>query len=412
MQNKHNILYVHYGDNWLRGSEHCLINLLQQLDSQRYRAYLWTNNPALHHVANRNDIPSCLSEFSVLLGWHTPKLNAKQWYQQVKQGIQLVKDYQIDLIHVNSGAPCQWMCLVGRLLGVPVITQLHSDYPLRDRLTLGLHLSPTIITVSEAISRNLISDGYPSSRLHVIHNGIDTKALERCPAIDVKQQLGIDEHSYLLATVGSLIYRKGVDRIIEAIGVLSHDFPQLHLVVIGDGPEKARLARQARHAKIDKQVHFVGEQSKVQSWLKGGVDAFISGARSEAFGLVVAEAGLAGLPIIAPNTGGIPEIITHNETGYLYENDKPYAIHSALRAVMNANAINPHMGSAAQKHIQQHFTLTSNCRAIESIYQASLLSRNTRHNTLDNAEKPSWFSGLRPLRHLPNTLVNMRGSHG
>lgn len=428
MQNKHNILYVHYGDNWLRGSEHCLINLWSELDRRQYRPFLWTNNPALHHVALRNDVQSKLDIFPILLGWSNSRFNVMGWLKLIQHGLKMVKENRIDIIHVNSGAPCQWMCLVGRLAGIPVVTQLHSDYPLRDRLTLGLHLSPRIITVSKAISTNLIQDGYPADQLSVVHNGIDTgiapsSSIEQAPlsnastlrksvyveqAVNVRQKLNIADNATVFVTVGSLIHRKGVDRVINALFELHDKHPNLHLVVIGEGDEKETLKSHAKALELNNRIHFVGEQDNVHSWLTGGVDGFISAARSEAFGLVVAEAGMAQLPIIAPHTGGIPEIITDGQTGILYSNTAEFGLTDAIKTFLD-NQTNPSqpnqvMAMNAQQHIKNEFTLNINYQKIEAIYQKAL----NENKNLTGESQPSWFSGLRPLRRLPNTLM-MRG---
>ncbi len=416
MQNRSNILYVHYGDNWLRGSEHCLINLLSQLNRDQYRPFVWTNNPALHHVALRNDLFSKLNTFPLLLGWSNSRFDVFGWVKLVHSGLKMVKDNSIDLIHINSGAPCQWMCLVGRLAGIPVVTQLHSDYPLRDRLTLGLHLSPRIITVSEAISKNLMQDGYPAKQLNVIHNGIDTQQsnpatainVEPAKRLDVKRHLGIAREDTVFVTVGSLIHRKGVDRVINALFQLQQSNSHLHLVVIGEGCEKETLISHAKSLQLHNQIHFVGEQNNVQSWLTGGVDAFVSGARSEAFGLVVAEAGLAQLPIIAPYTGGIPEIITDGDTGILYSNSNEFGLTDALARFLagqnDKQQPNKAMASNVHDHIHRNFTLEINCKKIEQVYQQALT--DYEHQNL--GAKPPWLSGLRPLRRLPYTLM-MRG---
>ena len=372
---KKNILYVHYGDNWLRGSEHCLINLVTSLDSGSYRPFIWTNNRPLHELMLREGFQSFLSEFSLLLGWNKPKWSVSGWAKLVQEGYRLVKQHQIDLIHINSGAPCQWMVLVARLCRIPMVTQLHCAYPLRDRLSLGLHLSPKIITVSHAITHNLLADGYDHTRLAVIHNGIDIDKLDSAVSIDTKATLGLAKQSFLLATVGSLIPRKGVDRLIRCVSRLVPEYPDLHLLVIGDGPQKEALISLARYLDVSGHIHFVGEQSNVQSWLRGGADAFISGARSEAFGLVIAEAGLAGLPIIAPNVGGIPEVVRHNHSALLYEGKPIRSITSQITRVLESASLRIQLGSNARRSAVNRFSLQANTRAIMQHYRQQLSER-------------------------------------
>ncbi|MCX9562228.1 glycosyltransferase, partial [Vibrio cholerae] len=178
-----NVLFVHYGDNWIRGSERCLIDHLLHLDRSRFLPFLWTNNPMLHEEISKMGIHSVLSPFPILLGWKAPRFQLFGWWNLVNTAKTLIKNCKIDLIHVNSAAPCQWIGKAANETGTPWLAQLHSDYPARDRLTLALHRVPNIIAVSYAITDKLMSDGYPAERIHVIHNGIDTERLEPLPAM-------------------------------------------------------------------------------------------------------------------------------------------------------------------------------------------------------------------------------------
>lgn len=120
----------------------------------------------------------------------------------------------------------------------------------------------------------------------------------------MRQQLGIDSSAFVLATSGSLIHRKGVDLIIDSLHKLDAVMLNIHLIVIGEGEERAQLEQQANHLQLHNNIHFLGERDNVVGLLKSGMDAYISGARDEAFGLALIEASLAKLPVIAPMVGG------------------------------------------------------------------------------------------------------------
>lgn len=403
MENKKNILFVHYGDNWIRGSEMCLIRLFKHLDRDLFVPHLWSNSQALHTHVSERDIFSQHSEFSLLAGWSRPRCDVSGWYHLVKQGLNLIRRNNIDLIHVNSGAPCQWMCLVAKLCNIPLITQLHSDYQLRDRMSLGLHFSPNIICVSKAISLNLINEGYPQNRVSIIHNGIEADISKSAP-LNVKAKLNLKESDFVLATVGSLIERKGVDRLISAVKLLEHHYPDLHLVVIGDGEQRDELAQQVAKLHLMKRIHFVGEQTNVANWLSGGVDAFISGARTEAFGLVLGEAALAGLPIIAPSTGGIPEFITHNDTGILYENCGVAPIVHAIETLLDDQPLQKKLGTNAFNYVSTQLSIERNTQAIQSLYLAKIAQ--------SSVPKISLLDGLKPLKSIINHVPSTGGHHG
>lgn len=384
MNNYKNILFVHYGDNWIRGSEACLINLIASLNKAKFRPVVWSNCEPLTEHFKKQSIPTVYTPFKLLLGWSAPRFNLYQWGVQLKQAISLIKQHDIDIVHINSGAPCQWMCIAAKLCGIPVVTQLHSDYQLRDRFTLGLHLSPNIACVSHDISKGLLDDGYPQDQLCVIHNGV---VQHRTTNRNVRAELNIPKSSFVFITVGSLIVRKGVDLIIQSLNRIQGE-KDAHLVVIGDGEDRDNLIALVNDLGVTCKVHFVGEREDVADWLCSDVDAFISGARYEAFGLVLAEAGLAKLPVIAPRVGGIPEFIHHNRTGLLFDPSNPIdEMCLQMTRLMSDAALRTDL--SAQLHHLSHSKLTveANTQQFERLY-----SKVIRKN-----DSSSLLNGLKPL---------------
>ncbi|MCK6264946.1 glycosyltransferase [Vibrio sp. ZSDE26] len=389
MMSTKNVLFVHCGDDLIRGSEQCLLDLVSNIDRSRFNPFVLTNNPSFHEELLSLGIHSELETFSILLGWSSPRFNVKAWLRQVKQAKAYVKKANIDLIHVNSGVPCQWMYTVAKVTNTPMVAQLHSDYSVRDRVTLGLHYSPKIIAVSKAITHQLIKDGYPQDRLSIVHNGIDVKRLDNQKTVDVKKELNIDESTFTFATVGSLTHRKGVDRLLLALRHLVLEYPNVHLVIIGDGPQRDNLEQQVDYLKLSEHVHFVGEKRNVVGWLKG-VDGFVSGARQAANGLVTAEAALASLPVIAPFEGGIPEILTHKKNAIFYKNSGTNPIVNAMRAVVKNRKSAKSVGRLAREHILEAHTAVHNVRAIENIYTQTI-SDNQQPTT-------SFWQAMSPIK--------------
>jgi glycosyltransferase involved in cell wall biosynthesis len=192
-----------------------------------------------------------------------------------------------------------------------------------------------------------------------------------------------------------------MDRVICAVAALRSSHPDLHLLVIGEGPSRAALILLSQQLGIAEQVHFIGQQRMVQSWLRGGIELFVSGAREEAFGLVLAEAALAGIPVIAPKVGGIPEVLLHQDSALLYNSNQPeqmaYQITRLLNDKTEANAL----AESALQRVRQHFSLTENTRQLTRLY----------NQLLDNypqwPPQPGLLSCLKPLKaislsHLTN----------
>ena len=370
------ILFVHYGNDWIRGSEHCLLDLIEQCPSQGFEPHLWTNNTSLHELVKGKNINTKKDSFPLLFGWLKPKFNISAWVGLVFKACRIIKKNRIDMIHVNSGAPCQWMIIASRLMNVPLVTQLHSPYPARDRVTLGLHLSPHTIAVSRYVGGQLTREGYPKQRLSTIHNGIDATKLMEQTKVDSKAAIGLPDDCTLFATVGSLIYDKGMDRLITAIQNLNMEYADTHLLVIGDGPMRYELERLAKTLYVENKIHFVGEQNNVVGWLKG-CDAFVSGSRREAFGLAIAEATLANIPVIAPREGGIPEFIHHGVTGLLYPNHGTTPIAKMMTVLLEHKKFGQQLSKEAHQHITRHFDISVSSQKIFHLYRQLLIQHQT-----------------------------------
>ncbi|YCO05187.1 glycosyltransferase [Vibrio sp. VNB-15] len=387
------ILYVHYGDNWIRGSEVVLLDLLSRVDRDQFEPFVWTNCEPLIEKCHELGIKTKHSTFKLVGGWRTPRWDISGWNSLIKEGSELIEKHNIDLVHVNSGAPCQWMCLATRMNHIPLVTQLHCHYLLRDRFSLGLHMSPKLICVSKDIGREIIRDGYPEENLHVVHNGV---SLDRsAEPVDVKDYLGIPKKAFTFLSVGSLIKRKGFDRLIRAIHMHNYHQNNPHLVIVGDGEERESLKQLTLELGVEDRVHFVGEQSNAGAWMTGNVDAFISGAYEEAFGLVVGEAALAKLPIVAPRTGGIPELFQHNHSALLYPNQGMAGLLNSIQRMLDDAPLRHQLAQNAYHYATQHLTISASVNAIESIYHGELAQEPVVSMPASNCMKPV----LRWLKH-------------
>jgi len=85
------ILFVHYGDNWIRGSEKCLLDLIHYLDNRQYQPYVWTNNPALLNELDKSYVPGEASDFALLLGWKAPKYDVTEWFRLFKKACAIIE---------------------------------------------------------------------------------------------------------------------------------------------------------------------------------------------------------------------------------------------------------------------------------------------------------------------------------
>lgn len=392
MNRKKTILFVHYGDDWIRGSERCLIDLICHLDRSQFLVLVWCNSKVLHDELTRLNITSIRSRFSILLGWKKPFFDIKNFFHLVNTGIHLINEYHIDIIHSNSGAPNQWMALASRIKHIPLLTQLHAPYLLRDRLSLGLHNNTHLVGVSHSVTKAFKSDGRDHSTMSVIYNGID---IEHLLATDVEHRIENKAHYkgdhdvfhrhemdnpplIKLATIGSLIHRKGIDLCIRAVADLAEKGFRCSLTVIGEGHERFALESLSRQLGVMQSVHFVGEHSNPIAMLRKGIDIYIACPRDEAFGLTLAEAGLAKLPVIASRVGGIPEVVVHNKTGVLIEPNNHLALSSAVLTLIKNPQRRKYLGENGFKRVIKKFSIHRNQAEFADLYNRLIVENRMR----------------------------------
>jgi len=372
------ILFIHYGENAIRGSERCLLDLVRHLDRKIFTPVVWCNSERLADEVEKLNIKVIKSDFQILLSGHTSRFDFRSFYKTIKAGLKIVSAEKIDLIHANSGAPNQWMNIVARIRGLPLLSHLHARYPLRERLALGLLWPSLTVGVSQPVIDQLIQDGLGRGSVKVIPNGIDTELQDQVNAIDIRKLLSIPGHQHVIMTTASLINRKGIDLLIQAIAHLLASRLSVHLVIADDGPLKASLVAMVNEYKLAANVHFLGECKHVPALLRGGVDVFVSGSREEVFGLVLAEAGLASLPVVAPRVGGISSVIEHGVTGLLVEPDSSRSIANAVLRLLNQPGLRRQYGEAGREKVLRDFNMKNYVGRFQSTY-LDLINNQHRH---------------------------------
>jgi len=366
------VLFVHYGDNWVRGSEQCLLDLLLFLDRKLFYPVVWCNSQRMYLEILALKIEVVCEPFPLLLGWQKPFWDVKGFMRLIRRGKALVDHYNIQLIHSNSGGPCQWLNFIARSRKLPLVAHLHSHYLIRDRLTLGLTQVSHVIAVSPPVAGQLTEIGMPRERITTIANGINRQKFIRARSTNLRTLLKLDKQDFVLFSTGSLIHRKGMDILIAATAFVRQSGIPAKLIIAGSGSEQANLARQINSLGLAKDVFLLGERPDLPALLKGGVDIFVSGAREEAFGLVLAEAALNAIPVIAPAVGGIPFVIRHKQTGLLIPPDDPQTMAEKIIQLYRDPALRLSLGLAGEKHARENFLVAGYVGNIQACYLSLL----------------------------------------
>jgi glycosyltransferase involved in cell wall biosynthesis len=180
-------------------------------------------------------------------------------------------------------------------------------------------------------------------------------------------QLGLEPGAIYVVSVGRLVRRKNLTALITALGRLGRD--DVHLLVIGDGPEETGLAALAEGLGLSGRVQFRGfvpHETKYQ--LLCAADIFALPSLHEAFGLVYLEAMHCGLPVIAARPGGHEDYLDEGRTGFLVAPDDVVALESALARLVGDPALRARM-SAHNRKVAQRFTVAAAAERYEGLFE-------------------------------------------
>lgn len=296
----------------------------------------------------------------------------------------IIRTEKPSVLHVNSSKAGGVGTLLGRLLFVPrVIFTAHGwafneDRPKWQKIIIKfLHwftilLSHRTIAVSNVLFEQLNWPGV-EKRTKVLHPGRNIGAMYETNEAREKLQELIPDKSLTqtndliwLGTVGELHPIKRQALLIECLALIHQDYPKLRLLIIGEGSERTNLETLIKEKGLTNKIFLLGNVSEAARLLKAFC-IFLFPSKSEAYGYVVHEAGLAGLPVVATNVGGIPEIIEHDVSGLLVPEGDLSAFKEALLKILNDQTLQKTLaGNLKDKMLAR--SLTKMVLATEALY--------------------------------------------
>jgi glycosyltransferase involved in cell wall biosynthesis/peptidoglycan/xylan/chitin deacetylase (PgdA/CDA1 family) len=287
------------------------------------------------------------------------------------------------IVHTHAFTAAAWGRLAAVLAGRPrVVVHEHSAFSLDSALhrTVDRALAPFTdrwVPVSEALAQDLARVlRLPIPRVVTIRNGLPHPAPS--PPVDapaLRRELGAERFDPLVGTVGRLERRKGLEVLLQACRDLSEVWPDLGLVLVGEGPEQEILERQARDLGLGDRVVFAGRREDVSRVLSA-LDVFALPSHTEGLSIALLEAGAAGCPIVATDVGGNPEVIDDRRSGVLVPAGDPRALAEGLAVVLGDRDRARALGEAASRTVRERFSSAGMVQGIEDLYIDLLHPRN------------------------------------
>jgi glycosyltransferase involved in cell wall biosynthesis len=184
---------------------------------------------------------------------------------------------------------------------------------------------------------------------------------------EARRALGLDAGAFVVTGVGRLVPVKGFDLLVDALPALVAAVPETHVVLIGDGPERAALERRAADLGVGERLHLLGARTDVARCLSA-TDVLAAPSRNEGMGRVLVEAMALGIPVVAAAVGGIPDVIVDGECGRLVPPDDAAALAAALADLGRDRALASALGAAAVSRAER-FSLAMGERRLLELYE-------------------------------------------
>jgi len=240
--------------------------------------------------------------------------------------------------------------------------------------------SDACVAVSPAVGEYLTSVTHvPPRKITVITNGVLAPRMPDPAELgELRRSVGLSEDAFVVGSVGRLDddAHKRYSDLLRAVSLLAPDVPKLQLLLVGGGRLRQYYENLARELGIAERVVFAGLRSDVER-MYALMHVFALVSDREAFGLVVPEAMLCGLPVVATAVGGLRDIVDDMRTGILVPPRSPARVAAALRTLHDNPELRASMGSAGTERARRHFSAERYAADVARFYER-LFERRAR----------------------------------
>lgn len=306
-----------------------------------------------------------------------------------------IHSLNLDIIHTQTEFSLGFLGkFISTTQGIPLVHTYHTMYEDYVHYIAGGHLITAemarefskffcngtcdVIVPTKKTEDLLLSYGV-TTPISIIPTGIDTShfSKENFTAeeiLELRHTLGLDADTPVVLSIGRVAKEKSIDVLIKALPSLLEKIPAVKMVIVGEGPEKVNLESLAKSLGVENHIIFTGGKpwTEIGKYYQLG-NVFCSASVTETQGLTFAEAMAAGVPVVAKNDPCINNIITHNMTGLLFEDQEELS--KLLYQVLTDKSLQNRLSKAGMETMKK-LSADSFCTYVEALYEKILQSGN------------------------------------
>ena len=230
-----------------------------------------------------------------------------------------------------------------------------------------------IIAISEGVKKVLVEGGVDPENIEVIPSGIDFSPFDEDSLIStfknyLRREFSFAPDDYLVGIVAHLSDHKGHEYLIQATNILKEHSAKIKMIIVGEGPLRMKLDRQAKESDVEDIVFFLGFRKDVPKILSS-LDLFVLSSYLEGMGSSILDAMACRLPVVATRVGGIPEVVIHRETGLLVPPRNPSALARAILKLYYNRTLASRLGQRGYELVHKRFSAEAMAGKVVRLYE-------------------------------------------
>jgi sugar transferase (PEP-CTERM/EpsH1 system associated) len=292
--------------------------------------------------------------------------------------VRILRQYCPHIVHTRNWGAIEAV-VAAKLAGVPVV--IHSEHgyevdmfaglPMRRRLfrRAAYAMGDAVFALTKELRNFHARQAWVSPEsIGVIYNGVDTERFAPCEKtrLTMRKELGLPGQSFVIGSVGRLVPIKDHATLLKAAALLAGKGIDVRVLLVGQGPEREKLEHLAAEPLRGK-VCFAGDSGRVPEMLNA-MDVFVLPSLNEGMSNTLLEAMASGLPVLATNVGGNPEIVQDNADGCLFKPGDVHWLADKLKQLAGDPGLAHQLGTAARNRAMNSFSLSRMLDAYRRFY--------------------------------------------
>lgn len=291
---------------------------------------------------------------------------------------EVATEHPLDVIHAHYAVPHAVSAFLAKQIlgGWPkIITTLHgtditlvgADTSFHRVIRFAIEVSDAVTAVSKYLRQRTVEEFSIERPIEVIYNFVDTSRCRRSPDKCTREHWAPRGEKILMHASNF----RPVKRVSDVVRIFARVRRELEckLVLVGEGPERLFVQQLVKELRLSDDVHFLGEQDYLESLLSCA-DLFLLPSEQESFGLVALEAMSCEVPVIGTTIGGLPEVVVHGETGFLFPVGEIQEMARAAIDLLSDNERLRQFRKSARQRATAHFDASLIIPQYESLYRS------------------------------------------